>query len=87
MDPELKVDLQTVDQKIAQACKKVGQMLPLLKDDKKLSIEDFLTLESEEDNLEQLKQQRGKDDKFDPETLCKALFDHIKRRIMFEELE
>jgi len=70
MDPELKVDLQTLDQKIAQASQKVGQMLPLLKDEKKLSIEDFLTIERDEDYLEQLKRQREKGGIFDPETLC-----------------
>ena len=62
--------LEDLDQKIAQASQKVGQMLPLLKDEKKLSIEDFLTLESKEDYLEQLKRQREKGGIFDPETLC-----------------
>jgi len=46
MFPELLIEIPTKDKKIANDCKKVGKMLPLLKD-KKLSIEDLLTIHSD----------------------------------------
>ena len=52
MYPELLIDILTKDQKIARDCQRVAKMFPLLKGDKKLSIDDFLTIQSDQDYIE-----------------------------------
>jgi len=57
MYPELLIDILTKNQKITRDCQRVAKMFPLLRGDKKLSIDDFLTIQSDQDNIEQLRQQ------------------------------
>jgi len=86
MFPELEIDILTKDQKIARDCHKVEKMFPLLNEDNKLSIDDFLEIQSDDDNIEQLRQQLKQNAQLDPLTLCFVLFDYIKRRIKLSGL-